>query len=177
MSLIAQIDQSLKSYYDSFQNLSSINNYTNHNSMGKFALYCSENGIDDEDIESELEAGPSECSLIDFDVDESDNHLFPFNKPIINKQKQNNEIYRMIKNMYIDAKSPNSKPAKSNYIFSGQRFIYTKTDTNSTKKDDVLDMVDDVSLLIFGFMHSNERELELNDYVGGIPHVLIQIMI
>ena len=136
MSLVSQIDAALEAYYDSFQHLATINNYKNQN-IGKFASYCQENGtcyffalilflfsnifvshffnntgIDDEYIKYELENGVQDCFLIEFDVDEDGNNRFPLNKPICDETEQNKEIYRIIRNMYIDAISPITRPSQ-----------------------------------------------------------------
>ena len=70
-------------------------------------------GIADHDIETELESGPQDCCLIEFDYSNKTNlNLFPLNKPIFNQTEQNEEIFRIIKNMFIDAQSPQHQPSQ-----------------------------------------------------------------
>eukprot|EP01084_Bolivina_argentea_P168754 292574_1 len=170
MSLIEHIDAALQKYYNSFEHLKPINSYVNDDDIGKFSLFCSENGLDDSDLESEIEYGAEDCLLIDFDLDDNGNHLFPFNKPFTDKEQQNKEIFRIIKNMFIDASTPSTQPPKSNFLFSDEQFVYTQNRPQNT------DDRDDVVLLLFGYVRRMESQFALDDYVGGIPSVLIHIM-
>ena len=56
--------------------------------------------------------GAEECWLIEFDIDDEGNHRFPFRKALSDKKAQNEEIFRIIKNIFIDLKFPQTKPAK-----------------------------------------------------------------
>lgn len=75
-------------------------------------------GLEDDDIEIELEAGAQDCCLIEFDYSyETDMNLFPLNKPISDQTQQNQEIFRIIKNMYVDAQAPQHRPSQVLYPY------------------------------------------------------------
>ena len=60
------------------------------------------------DIKLELNSNHYECTILEFDVDEDDNNLFPFKKVIKDKDKQNEEIFKIMNYCYIHGKPPPS---------------------------------------------------------------------
>eukprot|EP01084_Bolivina_argentea_P292276 502436_1 len=67
---------------------------------GKFKKFCDDNGFEDGDVKDELQSGPQECVLVDFDPQ------FPFNSPIEDKKQRNIEIFNILQYCHANKKPP-----------------------------------------------------------------------
>lgn len=58
---------------------------------------------------------------------------------------------------------------QSSYLFSGQQFVYDQPLKGAKPKDDV-------TLLLSGYIRHREKALHLDEYIGGVPGVIVKIM-
>eukprot|EP01083_Nonionella_stella_P219663 786627_1 len=70
--MVDKIDAGLKSYYESIGV-----SYINKDGFGRFKSFCLDNGFEDEDVVEEMQAGATECMLVDFDEDSNGVNRFP----------------------------------------------------------------------------------------------------
>ena len=89
-----RIDTALNLYYRALGHF----DYYNEDGIGKFMEFCEENGLDEDDIEDELEEEPTQCVYVDLDEDG-----FPF----IEKEQSADDdakqaiIYTIIRGAYL----------------------------------------------------------------------------
>eukprot|EP01084_Bolivina_argentea_P024583 45797_1 len=97
-SAVQCIDDALGKYYKQMRGNNS--NYYDDRHNGIFAVWCDENGYDDDDVSEELgnNADPLECALTDFTDD------FPFNNDDtiieLTEKQQKYEIFKIIQHCY-----------------------------------------------------------------------------
>eukprot|EP01084_Bolivina_argentea_P150829 263350_1 len=84
INIIQQIDECLSRYYESFKRKDYVKN-----GVGKFQLYCDENGFSNADIDEELN-NARDCTLVDMD----DN--FPLQIGTLDGDKKNEAIFNII---------------------------------------------------------------------------------
>eukprot|EP01084_Bolivina_argentea_P005132 9699_1 len=89
MSKFEKIDKGLKIYYKRLGR----NDYKNNEDVGKFLEYCNENGLEEVDIDDELNGDPLDCIYLEFDED------FPFEQEY-DEDTQKQKIFEIIKQCY-----------------------------------------------------------------------------
>eukprot|EP01084_Bolivina_argentea_P072964 132432_1 len=101
MSLIERIDKALHLYYKHYQRSDYI---SSENNNGKFQIFCEENGFEDDDVETELQALPDECMLVEFD------DTFPLLRSIINPKEKISKIHEILNYCKQNGKPPSYAP-------------------------------------------------------------------
>ncbi|MEM7361928.1 MAG: hypothetical protein AAF335_02855 [Bacteroidota bacterium] len=85
--VVDKIDKGLHKYYTHFQ----IEAYLDEDGTGKFSLFCTENGIDDEVVREELEVDKDDCLLLELDDD------FPYPENLETDEQKKDFLFDLIK--------------------------------------------------------------------------------
>eukprot|EP01084_Bolivina_argentea_P266244 451528_1 len=97
MSAIEKTDAGLSVYYEQMGR----NDYFNSDKNGKFAVWCEENGYDDEEIIDEMEVkDATEFLFIEIDMDDNGNNMFPLPDDIRNENEKATKIMEIIQACY-----------------------------------------------------------------------------
>eukprot|EP01084_Bolivina_argentea_P200915 343485_1 len=102
--------------------------YDDDNKLGKFLFYCTENGLEETDLQEELEENDAEdCMYLEFVQDAFGQNRFPFHKDIEDEQQQMEEMHSILQYIYR-----NNEPPKCIKEIADFELEVTTNDTQKT---------------------------------------------
>eukprot|EP01083_Nonionella_stella_P000688 1954_1 len=104
--------------------------YDDDNKLGKFLFYCTENGLEETDLQEELEENDAEdCMYLEFAQDAFGQNRFPFHKEIEDEQQQMEQMHSILQYIYR-----NNEPPKCIKEIADFELEVTTNDTQKTSK-------------------------------------------